>query len=131
MKNLLRGSENDQLTTYVLSLCAAMSAVSVAHAGWNLLPQLSEDAAYADRTNMCKPAYTSGKQAIIVIAAVIIIENCDCTDPVTAAILFLAKRRLDLPAPLVAILSDIAKEGTAPKPTNAKMLRREGSGGAL
>ena len=105
--------------------------MSVAHAGWNLLPQSSEDAAYTDRTHMCKSAYASGKQALIVIAAVTLIENCDCAAPATAATLLLAKWRLDLPAPLVGILSDIAKEGTAHKLTNAQKPRREWSGDAL
>lgn len=108
-KNLLRETENEQLTKEVVTLCATMAGVANLHTGWRLKPPFKDDPAYLEKRSFCDSAFAAGKQALILVAAVKILDMGDTPLAQMEAQGLLVKRRGELPPPLVERLSMVAK----------------------
>lgn len=119
-RNLLRPAQNDRLQAGCVALCNSMKATAAAHASWGLEPRFEEDSDFTERRAFCTSAYNGGKSALIVIAAVKVLEVGMGDDASTkkAAAGMLEKRKAHLPPPILAKLCEIC--GAMPKKETAR-----------
>jgi hypothetical protein len=103
-KSLLKGQENERLTSETLALFVAMGLVAQVHQEWHMQPPLAEDVELAEKRAFCDSAFRVAKQALIIIAAVTVLETKKPDQSGQEAENLLKKRKAELPAPLIELL---------------------------
>ncbi len=107
-KFLLCTRTDDKLSLETVALSHSMRAVQCLHFDWRLEPPFEQDPEFAEKRAYCQSTFTEAKKALVIIAAVVLIEESSGDKGKLAATALLAKRKDQLPATIVERLSCIA-----------------------
>ncbi len=106
-KFLLCKRTNDKLSLETVALSHSMRAVQCLHSDWRLEPPFEQDPEFAEKRAYCLSAFSEAKKAMMLIAAVSIMEDSsgDKAKLASQANTLLAKHKSQLPASIVERLN--------------------------
>jgi hypothetical protein len=106
-KFLLCKRTNDKLSLETVALSHSMRAVQCLHSDWRLEPHFEQDPEFAEKRAYCLSAFSEAKKAMMLIAAVSIMEDSsgDKAKLASQATGLLAKHKSQLPASIVERLN--------------------------
>lgn len=127
--HVLNGSvyhHRTKLSSETIALFTTMKYCGQMHAQWQVSPPLAEDEDLGEKISFCQSGYTAAKQALPILAAVVIIETKKGDVAKSEAMAMLKARRASLPPALCDLLEAIAS-GTKTGTSKAKALSAQTS----